>query len=239
MTTYVRSSRGTEISGVFRRFQQSIWSSLFYRQSRDIAAALTRPFRRVDVCTMFKRDLTGYTGVPDALEVEIKQCLSVDEVEQAACLGRPDPYRRELFRWRFQNGCACFVARVGSTLVGYDWIRLRAGIDDGDWIDLAAHEVYTLDAYVAEDWRGHRIHRSMGARMLLFARTQGYTTAYSRAGVFNYTSQKATRRNGWTVSGYALRVRGAGRGGWPIITLYGSSHPLTRLQRRAVGGAVS
>jgi hypothetical protein len=234
MTTYVRSSRRTEISRTFRRFQQSIWSSLFFRQSRGIAAALTRPFRRIDVCTMFKRDLTGYTGGPDALEVEIKQCLSVDEVEQAACLGRPDPYRRELFRWRFQNGCACFVARVGSTLVGYDWIRLRAGIDDGDWIDLAAHEVYTLDAYVAEDWRGHRIHRSMGARMLLFARTQGYTTAYSRAGVFNYTSQKATRRNGWTVSGYALRVRGAKRSGWPIFTLYGSSYPLTRLQRKLV-----
>jgi hypothetical protein len=51
----------------------------------------------------------------------------------------------------------------------------------------------------------------MGARMLLFARAQGYTTAYSRASVFNYTSQKATRRNGWTVSGYALRVRGAKR----------------------------
>jgi hypothetical protein len=216
MTTYVRSSRGTEISGVFRRFQQSIWSSLFYRQSRDIAAALTRPFRRLDVCTMFRRDLTGYTGVPDALEVEIKRCLSVDEVEQAACLGRPDPYRRELFRWRFQNGCACFVARVGSTLVGYDWIRLRAGIDDGDWIDLS-DEVYTLDAYVAEDWRGYRIHRSIGARMLLFAKAQAYTTAYSRASVFNYTSQKATR------------------GGWPIITLYGSSYPLTRLQRKAVG----
>ena len=235
MTTYVRSSRRTEISRVFRRFQQSIWFSLFFRQSRGIAAALTRPFRRLDVCTMFRRDLTGYTGVPDALEVEIKRCLSVDEVEQAACLGRPDPYRRELFRWRFQNGCACFVARVGSTLVGYDWIRLRAGIDDGDWIDLAAHEVYTLDAYVAEDWRGHRIHRSMGAQMLLFAKAQSYTSAYSKASVFNYTSQKATRRNGWAVSGYALRVRGAKRGGWPIFRLYGSSYPLTRLRRKAVG----
>ncbi len=235
MKTHARSSRRRKISRGFRRLQQSIWSSLFYRQSRDIAAALTRPFRRLDVCTTFRRDLTGYTGVPDALEVDIKQCLSVDEVEQSACLGRPDSYRRELFRWRFQNGCACFVARVGSTLVGYDWIRLCAGIDDGDWIDLAADEVYTLDAYVAEDWRGYRIHRSMGARMLLFARAQGYTTAYSRASVFNYRSQKATRRNGWAVSGYALRVRGAKRGGWPIITLYGSSYPLTRLQRKAVG----
>jgi hypothetical protein len=75
----------------------------------------------------------------------------------------------------------------------------------------------------------------MGARMLLFARARGYTTAYSRVSVFNYRSQKATRRNGWTVSGYALRVRGAKRGGWPIITLYGSSYPLTRLQRKAVG----
>ena len=77
-------------------------------------------------------------------------------------------------------------------MVGYDWIRLRAGIDDGDWIDLS-DEVYTLDAYVAEDWREYRIHRSIGARMLLFAKAQVYTTAYSKASVFNYTSQKATR----------------------------------------------
>src|SRR5437879_677677 len=107
MKAHARSSRRTKISRVFRRLQQSIWSSLFYRQSRDIAAALTRPFRRLDVFSTFRRGLTGYTCVPDALEVEIKQCLSIDEVEQAACLGRPDPYRRELFRWRFQNGCAC------------------------------------------------------------------------------------------------------------------------------------
>jgi hypothetical protein len=76
MTTYIRSSRQQRV-GVFLPLQQSIWSSLFYRQSRDIAAALTRPFRRLDVCTMFRRDLTGYTGMPDALEVEIRQCLSV------------------------------------------------------------------------------------------------------------------------------------------------------------------
>jgi hypothetical protein len=75
----------------------------------------------------------------------------------------------------------------------------------------------------------------MGAQMLLFAKAQGYTSAYSKASVFNYTSQKATRRNGWAVSGYALRVRGAKRGGWPIFTLYGSSYPLTRLRRKAVG----
>jgi hypothetical protein len=35
---------------------------------------------------------------------------------------------------------------------------------------------------------------------------------------------------GWTPSGLVLRVRGSKRGGWPIITLWGSSHPLSRLR---------
>ena len=189
MTTSVRSSRRTEISGAFRRFQPSIWSSLFYRQSRDIAAALTRPFRRLDVCTMFRRDLTGYTGAPDALEVEIKRCLSVDEVEQAACLGRPDPYRRELFRWRFQNGCACFVARVGSTLVGYDWIRLRAGIDDGDG-SILRQTRYTLWTPMSLRIGGDIESTAPWVRRCYFSPRRRATQAHTQRRAFSITHRR-------------------------------------------------
>ena len=176
---------------------------------------------------MYRRNLSAYTGISEANpKLNIARCSSLAELDEAAELGRPDPHRKELFRSRLQDGCACFVARVGQTLVGYDWIRLRPGIDDGDMVALGKTEVFTFDAYVAEDWRGARIHRAMGAAMLMFAKEQGYTTAYTKVGIFNRRSQKSTRRNGWTSSGCVLRVS-RGRG-WPVLTLYGSSHPLYR-----------
>jgi GNAT superfamily N-acetyltransferase len=214
-------------ASIVRRARRTIWSSGVYRRTRWIGASITRPLRRLDISVIYSKDLTSYTGISDVkLKLDIARCASLDELDEPARLGRPDPRRLELFRSRMRDGCACFVARVGSTMVGYDWIRLRPGVDDGDMIALGKNEVFTFDAYVAEDWRGARVHRAMGAAMLLFAREQGYTTAYTKVGIFNRRSQKSTRRNGWTPSGCVLRVS-RGRG-WPVIALYGSSHPLCR-----------
>lgn len=217
----------TAAGHLLRDARQAIWSSRLYRQTRRAGASITRPLRRVDISIMYRRNLSAYTGISEANpKLNIARCSSLAELDEAAELGRPDPHRKELFRSRLQDGCACFVARVGQTLVGYDWIRLRPGIDDGDMVALGKTEVFTFDAYVAEDWRGARIHRAMGAAMLMFAKEQGYTTAYTKVGIFNRRSQKSTRRNGWTSSGCVLRVS-RGRG-WPVLTLYGSSHPLYR-----------
>jgi hypothetical protein len=220
--TDARFSRG--IGGV----RQTIWSSALYRRARWIAADLTRPVRRIELALIFQQDLTLPISVSDAdVKIEVGPVLPED-VEQAASL-HPVGSRLETFRWRLENGCMCFVARARSELVAFNWVRLRPGVDDGDMIALAEREAFHLDSYVAETWRGHRIEAALSSRMRLFEKEQGCTTAYTKISVLNRKSLRSSRRMGWKSVGLVLRVRGSKSGGWPIITLWGSSHPLKRL----------
>jgi GNAT superfamily N-acetyltransferase len=212
-----------------RQIRQIIWSSALYRRGRRLAAVLTRPFRRFELALIFRKDLTGqlerFESDPD---IEIGPA-SAEEIEQAAtAIGRRQRGLREVFRWRVESGCMCFVARAGSTLTGYDWIRFRPGLDDGDMIALAEGELYSFDLYVDENWRGRRVAVALGTQAHLFLKGQGYKTSYARVSVLNRKSVKNNRRCGWTPSGLVLRVRSSKRGGWPIITLWGSSYPLSR-----------
>lgn len=100
-------------------------------------------------------------------------------------------------------------------------------------IALAEHEAFDFDLYVDEKWRGHRIQTALGSRMRLFCKQQGYTTIYTKVSVINRRSLKGMSRSPWKPSGMVLRVRASRRGGWPIVTLWGSSHPLTRLRTQA------
>ncbi|HXZ88892.1 MAG TPA: GNAT family N-acetyltransferase [Candidatus Binataceae bacterium] len=214
-----------------RRFQQLLWSSALYRRGYPLAAALTRPFRRLELATIFRQDLTGPVELFDAnIDVDIG-LASAQEVERAAeTLHGRVPDRRAIFRWRLEDGCICFVARVGSAIVGYTWARLRPGPDDGDMLALADHEAFDFDLYVDPKWRGHRIQTALGSRKRLFCKQQGYIAIYSKTSVMNRKSLKGMRRSPWKPTGVVLRVRGSKRGGWPILTLWGSAHPLTRLR---------
>lgn len=214
-----------------RRFQQLFWSSVLYQRGYPVGAALTRPFRRLELATLFRQDLTGQVELFDSnIDVDIG-LASAQEAERAAeTLRRRDPDRRALFRWRLEHGCVCFVARVGFAIVGYTWARLRPGPDDGDMLALAEHEAFNLDLYVDPKWRGHRIQTALGSRMRLFCKQQGYTAIYTKPSVMNRKSLKGMRRSPWKPTGVVLRVRGSKRGGWPILTLWGSAHPLTRLR---------
>jgi GNAT superfamily N-acetyltransferase len=218
------------------RLRRTIWSSAFYRHGRRIAAAIARPFWHFEAAVIFQEDLAGPIQIFNS-DVDLEMGLaSAEEVACAAdSVGRAAPDRRELFRWRLRDGCVCFVARSGSTLVGYAWMRYRPGVDDGDMIALADGEVYHFDGYMAEAWRGHRVHPALSSRLLCYDQADGYTRAYTKVSVFNRKSQKTVRRIGFKPSGLVLRVRGSRRGGWPIVTLWGSSHPLTRMGRDSCG----
>jgi GNAT superfamily N-acetyltransferase len=99
-------------------------------------------------------------------------------------------------------------------------------------IALAEGEAFQFDLYVDENWRGHRIAAKLWSAMHLFEKQHGCTAAYSKVSLLNRKSQRAVRRAGWTTSGVVLRVVGSKRGGWPIITLWGSAHPLARLRSK-------
>lgn len=211
-----------------RRIRQTIWSSALYRRTRRIAADLSRPVRRIELALIFRQDLTLPVSVFDAdVKIEVGQ-ISPEEVEHAASL-RPVGAHLETFRWRIKNGCVCFVAHAGLELVAFNWVRLRPGVDDGDMIALAEREAFHFDSYVDENWRGHRIEAALSSRMRLFEKQQSCATTYTKISVFNRKSLRSSRRMGWKSVGLVLRVRGSNLGGWPIVTLWGSSHPLQRL----------
>jgi hypothetical protein len=215
--------------GGFRRVRQAFWTSPLYRRARRIAADIARPVLRLELDLVFHMDLTRPIKMIESdLDIRVTQA-SPNDVERAAFLGRDDPGRREIFRWRLENGCRCFVAHAGSTLVAYNWVRLSPGVDDGDMIALAHGEAFHLNSYVDLDWRGHRIEGALSSLMRLFEQQQGYTTAYTRISVFNRKSMRSSRRMGWEPVGLIMRVRGSKSGGWPIITLWGSAHPMRRL----------
>ena len=199
-----------------------------------MAATIARPFWHFETAVIFCRDLAGPIEILKA-EVELEMGLGSEEelMRAAESLGRLGSGRREFFRWRTRDGCVCFVARAGSTLVGYAWMRYRPGIDDGDLIALREGEVYHFDGYMSDQWRGRRVHPALSSRLLRYDQEYGYTKAYTKVSVFNRKSQKTVRRIGFRPSGLVLRVRGSSRGSWPIVTLWGSSHPVTRLRREA------
>ncbi len=208
--------------------RRAIWSSAIYRKARRIVADLMRPFRRLELAYIFRQDLTRPVKIIESdADINIAQA-SADDVERAILLGRQYPRRREVFRWRLEHGCLCFVAHAGSALVAYNWVRLRPGVDDGDMLALAQGEAFHLDSYVDENWRGHRIEGALSSRMRLFEQQQGYVAAYTRISVFNRKSLRSSRRMGWQRSGLVLRVCGSGPGGWPIVTLWGSAYPLRK-----------
>jgi GNAT superfamily N-acetyltransferase len=158
----------------FRRVRRMIWASPLYRLVRRTGAALTRPLRRLEIAIVCRQDLSAHVDVFEAdVDLDISQA-SAEEVDRAAAgLGRRDPHRRDLFRWRLENGCMCFVARAGSALAAYDWFRFRPGPEDGDMIALGEREVFLFDVYVDENWRGHRIQSAIGTRLRFFANSRG------------------------------------------------------------------
>jgi hypothetical protein len=117
---------------------------------------------------------------------------------------------------RLRRGLLCFIARIGTEIVHYNWIAFQPEESLGDagaLIVLGDGEAYCSDAYTADAWRGQGIHTVVLHRMLVFLQQAGYRTAYTDVGSDNKSSWKTHERLGWEVCGAALdfKPRGADR----------------------------
>ena len=153
-----RAGMPNERATTIRRARELIWSSGAYQWARRTAAELTRPLRRLELCIIYRYDLTQPIA-PFAAGVDVRILqASAEDLEEAARVRVPqDPILPELFRWRAEHDCVCFIARSGSQLVAYSWIRLRPGPEEGEMIALSAGEMYSFDLYVDENYRGNRV----------------------------------------------------------------------------------
>lgn len=114
---------------------------------------------------------------------------------------------RDIFLKRFRDGNECFVAKIGTEIVSYNWIIYDQKMQVANGyrsIHLKDDEVYTDDAYTAEVWRGKGIHTAGLNQMLLFLQQSGYQRVYTWANTDNKSSQKTHQRLGWEFFGTIL-----------------------------------
>lgn len=135
---------------------------------------------------------------------------------------------RCLFESQIESGHKCFVAKVGSAVVGYNWIGFGSLWNGIDYIVLSENEVFCFDAYTSVEWRGRGLHGAILAKMLEWARGANYQTAYTHVAVLQPSSWKSHERLKWQVTGL---LAGAylpwSHKHWSYV-VYGSSYPILR-----------
>ena len=214
----------------------TVVSSTPYQAVRRKVARATRPVRQIgiDIDIMFQKDISR--PLPDFVAdvpVEIAIASRAEVEHQAARLRLPrDGRYREYFLAKYDAGMICFVARSGSSVVAYNWIRLEPGVSDSAFVALRRGEVWCTDAFTAHAWRGNKIHTALLNRMLQFAHERGCTTAYTLTRLRNRGSRKTHHRLGWEMTGRLLHVRIRDR--VTRIALTGTAHPLKTAPRDSI-----
>ena len=187
------------------------------------------PLRVLELLMVLRRDLRALVAYSARTPVDIGPAASAEEIEEVAALERPEEDLRELYRGRFDRGQLCFTARIGGTLVAYNWLAFGVELDEDQIMRLRPDEVYCLDAYTAEPWRGQGIHTELLFRMLEHARSSGYRRAYTVVSVGNRKSWKTHRRLGWRFSGAGLYLSSVGGRRPRIFRLTRSIYPIAGL----------
>jgi len=188
----------------------------------------------------YQRDLTQPLGeIRARVDLNVTQANESD-TDQIASLeitgSRPRPLRERTIRdtilQRFRRGSKCFVGKIGTEVVHYNWISFhrREVIGKTRIIELRDDEAFCHSGLTSEAWRGKAIHGAVNNQMLLFLQEAGYRRAYTHANMDNKSSQKALPRLGWELSCTLLYFlpRGAKRA-W-IWRLKGTLEPLVEKQ---------
>lgn len=136
---------------------------------------------------------------------------------------------------KLRRGSMCFVAKIGTKIVHYNWIFFKSiepltGV--GPCIQLNDDEALCDDAYTEEAWRGKAIHTAIQYEMLLFLKKAGYRRIYTPAGLNNKSSLKTHHRLGWEFSGTMLYfVPHGSKWAW-VWRIKGDLEPFCKLSGR-------
>jgi len=176
------------------------------------------PLGLLDVLSFYQKDLTQpLVEIRAKVDVTIGQATESDIDELAALVKRRygpgknmDWYSKQGIRdtilQRFRRGCKCFVGRIGTEIVHYNWIFFHWEETDpgaGFFTRLKEDEALCNDAFTVEGWRGRAIHTVSNSKMCLFLKQAGYRMAYTVGGS-NQSSLKTLHRVGWVHSGTML-----------------------------------
>ncbi|NIM98114.1 MAG: hypothetical protein GTO24_08565 [candidate division Zixibacteria bacterium] len=179
------------------------------------------PFGFLRLVTFYQKDLTQpLKEIQAKVEITVGQANESDVDQLATLVARrygpskdlgPHKYKKLGIQGtilnRFRRGHRCFVGKIGSDIIHYNWIffgweELLGGV--GRFIRLRNDEAFCDDAYTEEAWRGRAIHTVVQNQMLLFLQKAGYRRAYTIVGIDKKSALKTHHRLGWEPSGTML-----------------------------------
>jgi len=229
----------------YKRLMETLRYEGIYILLWRIAKMCFSPLGALGMETIYWKDLTQpLEEFRTKVDTTICRANESDMEQLAALLGRRYGPRthmsekyRDIFLKRFRDGNECFVAKIGTEIVGYNWIIYDQKVQLAEGyriIHLKDDEVYTHDAYTSEVWRGKGIHTAGLNQMLLFLQQSGYQRVYTYANTDNKSSLKTHHRLGWELLGSILyfKPRGAKKA-W-IRQLNGTLEPIVGNQMPSV-----
>ncbi len=169
------------------------------------------PLGRLAIDSLCRMDLTQpLRRTPAKVNLTVGQASEADIDELAALVAQrysPGNLRKwfeersiqETIRDRFEEGAKCFVGKIGTEIVNYNWIFFR----EKEWpgvpyfIYLGEREALLDDAFTVEGLRGQGIHGAVHNQMLLFLQQSGVHTAYTLVHTDDVLARKALHRLGW------------------------------------------
>lgn len=131
------------------------------------------------------------------------------------------PAVRSKIRSRQQLGQTCFVAKIGPTVVHYQWIAFRSSPVEDRCIRLTSQEAYLAWAFTCKSWRGHHIFPTADSFVLRLLQESGYKRIFTFVKFDNTSSRTALERVGWRQIGRLLTLKRP-RGRTRILCLRGN-----------------
>ena len=203
------------------------------------------PWGSLGMMSLLKKDLTRpLEKIPANIDLTICQATEADIEQLATLILFRHRRRRGLapfmnqalqgkFSILFRQGHRCFLGKIGSKIVHYNWIFFRwfeSVTNTGRFVLLRDDEALLNDAYTLDQWRGRSIHTIVQYHMLLFLQESGYRTAYTFAPTNNKSSLKTHHRLQWKRSGIMVYFIPYGPGKAKIWRLRGTLDPFAEQQ---------
>ncbi len=177
------------------------------------------PLGSLRLATFYQKDLTQpLREIRARVELTLTEATESDIEELVPLVRRRygpsedlGPYQklgiRDTILRRFRRGQRCFVGKIGTQIVHYNWISFHweeSVVGTGCFIHLKDDEALCNDGFTVEACRGLNIHAAVNNQMLLFLQRAGYRRAYTVVATDYKSSGKALHRVGWESSGTML-----------------------------------
>lgn len=137
---------------------------------------------------------------------DVKECIPTDIefISDLSFLKTEDLIKKsyinsDIFKYRFNCGDICCVAKFEGKIISYCWISLNGGyIEEIDRnINLKNNEIYLYDAFTESEFRGKSIFPCILTAILRYGKGKGYHKSLVFALSSNHPSQRAIKKAGF------------------------------------------